>query len=187
MVPSAPLLVLSRPVLVDDIPDDGLRVAVTATAAERVGLAELNGIVEVSSLAVSFLLRREARGGIWVTGEVSAAIVQTCVVTLEPFDGTVREQVDVHYLPEAALEAYRARQAKRVPDPSNTEEDEDEPDPILEGRIDVGALAAEALTLGLDPYPKKPGVRFEDLAPRDDASPPSPFAVLKALRTGEDA
>ena len=56
--------------------------------------------------------------------------------------------------------------------------DEDEPDPIIEGKIDVGALAAEFFALGLDPYPRKPGVEFVALA----ESPPadSPFAALAA-------
>ena len=37
---------------------------------------------------------------------------------------------------------------------------EDAPDPIVDGKIDLGALAAEFLALGLDPYPRKPGVAF---------------------------
>ena len=37
-------------------------------------------------------------------------------------------------------------------------DDEDEPDPIIDGKIDLGALAAEFFALGLDPYPRKPGV-----------------------------
>lgn len=187
MASSAPPLVLSRPVPVDDLPDDGLRIEVSPTPAERAAMAELNGIPEVSAMHGSFVLRREARGGVWVTGDVSAAVVQTCVVSLERFDASVGEVVDLHFLPEAALEVYRARRAKRAPDPSDREEEEDEPDQILEGRIDVGVLAAEALTLGLDPYPKKPGVHFEISPPQDDAGPPSPFAVLKTLRTGDDA
>ena len=35
---------------------------------------------------------------------------------------------------------------------------EDAPDPIVDGKIDLGALAAEFMILGLDPYPRKPGV-----------------------------
>ena len=53
---------------------------------------------------------------------------------------------------------------------------EEPPDPIIEGRIDLGALAAEFLALGLDPYPRKPGVDFA--APADASAPASPFAVL---------
>ena len=38
---------------------------------------------------------------------------------------------------------------------------EDPPEPIVNGAIDLGALAAEFLMLGLDPYPRKPGAVFE--------------------------
>ncbi len=56
----------------------------------------------------------------------------------------------------------------------------DQPDPIVGGHIDLGALAAEFLTLGLDPHPRKPGAQFEEPAP---AAPDAhPFAA--ALRRG---
>ncbi len=38
---------------------------------------------------------------------------------------------------------------------------EDPPDPIIDGKIDLGALAAEFFALGLDPYPRKPGVAVD--------------------------
>ena len=34
------------------------------------------------------------------------------------------------------------------------------PDEIVNGQIDLGAITAEFLVLGLDPYPRKPGVDF---------------------------
>ena len=58
--------------------------------------------------------------------------------------------------------------------------DEDRPDPVVDGKIDLGAVAAEFFALGLDPYPRKPGVEFVAPAerrrpiPRSRPSPPSP-------------
>jgi len=37
---------------------------------------------------------------------------------------------------------------------------QDPPDPIINGQIDLGALAAEFLVLNLDLYPRKPGATF---------------------------
>jgi hypothetical protein len=62
-------------------------------------------------------------------------------------------------------------------------EGEDLPDPIVAGRIDLGALVAEFLALGLDPYPRKPGVEFAE--PQGAAHEPvgeSPFAKLRGLK-----
>jgi hypothetical protein len=58
----------------------------------------------------------------------------------------------------------------------------DPPDPIVNGRIDLGALASEFLALGLDPYPRKPGVEFKSLTEDADDARPSPFAVLGKLK-----
>ena len=55
------------------------------------------------------------------------------------------------------------------------------PDVIVDGKIDLGALTAEALALALDPYPKKPGVAFVDVMEPEDLSE-SPFAALARLK-----
>ena len=53
---------------------------------------------------------------------------------------------------------------------------------IVGGTIDLGRLAMEFLTLGIDPYPRKPGVVF--VAPEAPKDPEEhPFAALKALKT----
>jgi hypothetical protein len=90
------------------------------------------------------------------------------VVTLDPFDSTMREEVDVDF---AAPDAFAGTPA----------EDAEIPDPIVNGRVDLGSLTAEFLALGLDPYPRKPGVAFEP--PAGDA-PETPFSRLKSLKDG---
>ncbi len=55
----------------------------------------------------------------------------------------------------------------------------DPPDEIVDRKIDVGALTAEFLALGLDPHPKKPGVEFEPVIEDSDASPFDELARLK--------
>ncbi len=63
---------------------------------------------------------------------------------------------------------------------------EDPPEPIVNGAIDLGALAVEFLMLGLDPYPRKPGAVFEPvIAPVDPAD--HPFAALGALKNPDSA
>ena len=57
------------------------------------------------------------------------------------------------------------------------------PDPIIGGQIDLGALVAEFLALGLDPHPRKPGVEFEKPRnPADEDNVESPFSKLQALK-----
>ena len=175
--------ILSRPVLVDEVPDHGLSVTVESTEGERDALRTLNTVVAVQSLAGRFIVKREGKAGAVVTGTVHARIVQTCVVSLEPFETTLEEPVEVHFLTPEAVEKRRAERAAVASDP--TDDDPDEPDVLVAGGLDLGAVTAEYLTLGLDPYPRKPGVRFEDVAPEAAPAEASPFAVLKALRPGD--
>jgi hypothetical protein len=50
--------------------------------------------------------------------------------------------------------------------------------------VDLGAVATEFLMVGIDPYPRKPGVVFEPPQTPDAGS--HPFAALAALRSGRD-
>ncbi|HVL71940.1 MAG TPA: DUF177 domain-containing protein [Beijerinckiaceae bacterium] len=160
---------LSRPVSVDRLPPEGAEVAVVATREECDALARDFKLPAIGSLEGRYRVTggpQRAR----VSGRVRAAITQICVVTLEPFDSVVEEEVEVDF---AETEAARER-----PD---GETDFDPPDEIVGGRIDLGALTAEFLALGLDPYPRKPGVAFEPQA--EGVPDDSPFAALKRLKS----
>jgi hypothetical protein len=164
----------SRRVRIDALPADGLRQTIEASPVERAALAALNRLPAIASLTANFTLRRSGRAGAHVTGEVHADVTQLCVVSLEPFAATVDESVDVRFAPVEAAEATR-----RTRDDDAETVDvgvEDPPDPIVDGGIDLGALAAEFLALGLDPYPRKPGVAFD--APEPQSGGESPFAPL---------
>ena len=59
-----------------------------------------------------------------------------------------------------------------------------DPEPLIGGVVDLGALAIEFLILGLDPYPRKPGAVFEP--PQDHKPEAGPFAALAKLAKGQD-
>lgn len=167
------------PVAVADIPERGLHRKVEAGETERAAIAVLVGLRDVSHLAASFELTHAGGGCIQVRGRVEAEVGQTCVVTLEPMTSAVDEDIDVMFSPDAPP----------VPPASEADDDgegmgEDPPEPIVSGAIDLGALAAEYLVLGLDPYPRKEGAVFEPvIAPVDPDD--HPFAALKALKASD--
>ena len=165
----------SRPVRVEALPKDGLAQTIEANPAERAALAALNGLPDIAKLTATFLLRRAGRGGVRVTGTVHAEVTQTCVVSLEPFEATLDEPVDVRFAPPAEEGAAR-RGASLGATETILFDGEDAPDPIVDGRIDLGALAAEFMALGLDPYPRKPGAAFAP--PAQAGSADSPFEAL---------
>ena len=170
----------SRMVAVDALPDNGLEVAIEADAAERAALAKLDGLVDIAKLDAAFEIKRRPQGRVNVRGRVTALITQTCVVSLEPFESMVAEDVDVDFMRVDDLEkAERERLKARDQVKPGEEEEADPPDPITDGKIDLGALAAEFLALALDPYPRKPGVAFEEILPQATEDRESPFAILR--------
>lgn len=162
---------LSRPLRVDTIPGNGLETVVEASAEERGALAREFGLPAIETLVGRYAVQRRGRT-VHVDGKVTAAVTQTCVVTLESFPATVEEEVALKFTDDPV---------KLDPgeEPGEHESPVDAPDPIVDGRIDLGEVTAEFLALGLDPYPRKPGV---DFAWDEGAPEPSPFAALEALK-----
>jgi hypothetical protein len=175
----------SRPVFLEDI-DEPTTVTIAADADERLRLARHVGVEAIEQLRADFALAREGTDGLHVKGELRATVRQICVISLDPFDSEVVEPIDVHFAPviptAPAAQPARRYQPERHDDPSlDWLGAVDPPDPIIDGRIDLGELSAEFLVLGLSPYPRKPGVEFSfgngDQPGRDDSA----FAVLRNL------
>jgi hypothetical protein len=158
------------PVTLDEIPDTGLHVEIDAPDTIRAQLAGLAGLRELSRLSGVFDLVRQG-AGVRVTGQVNARVGQTCIVTLEPIDSEVQEFVDLKFAPSLAIEP--------TSDTSGAAE-EDPPEPLSDGKVDLGAIAIEFLLLGIDPYPRKPGAQFSPLKSEDGSA--KPFAALEALK-----
>jgi uncharacterized metal-binding protein YceD (DUF177 family) len=167
------------PVALDDVPEEGQHFDLAADADTRAAVARVAGLRDLPRLEASFDLSRSGRAGLHVAGRVSATAGQTCVVTLEPLANEVSEDIDLLFEPPPAVPAEADRDAGT---PERNSDDETEP--LVDGKVDLGALATEFLILGLDPYPRKPGAVFQ---PPTDAGPDEgPFAALGALKKGRD-
>jgi uncharacterized metal-binding protein YceD (DUF177 family) len=154
--------------LVDRLPPEGTEVVVETTEEERAALAADFKLPAIHALEGRYRVTGSSRG-VSVVGRIRAKIAQECVVTLEPFDSTIDEEVALDFAPP------RDKPAATGPDQPDT------PDEIVAGRIDLGTITAEFLALGLDPYPKKPGVDFS-YEEGGEAAADSPFAALGRLK-----
>jgi uncharacterized metal-binding protein YceD (DUF177 family) len=162
----------SRLVRVESLPREGQVVTIEATPTERDALASFYKLPAIAALTATLRLEPWGRGGARVTGAVHGELTQVCIVSLEPFPATVDEDVDVRFAPPTTAGfKSSAQQAQTV-----SLADEDEPDPVIDGKIDLGALAAEFFALSLDPYPHKPGAVFEHSTGSDPTD--SPFSAL---------
>jgi Large ribosomal RNA subunit accumulation protein YceD len=165
---------LTRVARIDALPKEGQTVTIEASAAEREALAKLYDLPAIAALTATLRVEPSGHGGARVTGAVHGELTQICVVSLEPFAATVEEAVDVRFAPEAEEDSARRAARETL---TFSLADEDDPDPVINGKIDLGALAAEFFALGLDPYPRKPGAVFEPPQGAGDNS--SPFSSLR--------
>lgn len=163
----------SVPVAIHEVPATGRHFNLTADAGTRAAVAKSIGLAALPRLEASFDVTRRGSDGLRVVGRVSATVGQTCVVTLEPIDNDVDEAVDLTFVPAVGTDADDAgKVAVQVA--------EDAPEPLIGGVVDLGVIATDFLSLGLDPYPRKPGAEFAVPVAEDDSG--HPFAALAALK-----
>lgn len=133
-------------------------VVLRATEAECTALAARYGIIALESLEATLALVPEHGGTVRARGMLRAAVVQECVVSLEPVAQRVEAPIDLRILPD---------------DVEPADDDPDSPDEIESsgGMVDLGEAVAEQLALALDPYPRAPNAALPpELVAEEDAS-----------------
>jgi hypothetical protein len=160
---------LSRPVTVDNLPAQGIEATVDATAEECAALAKDFKLPAIRSLVGRYKLTGTPER-VRVMGRIEAAVTQVCVVTLDEFDSDLQEDVEVDFSAPDSLPLTAGE----------SEHEYEPPDEIVNGQVDLGSITAEFLALGLDPYPRKPGVDFTYEVKNDPAD--GPFAALGKLK-----
>jgi uncharacterized metal-binding protein YceD (DUF177 family) len=171
--------IFSHVVELDRVGPKGLLVKLDTDEAARKALAAQMRITAVLAFRAEVKVTPDAglKGQYRVTGELDAEVVQSCIVSLEPVQQMVSATFERLYAPAESL--------KPAADPGEDEAEwldpdaEDPADPITDGRIDLGAVAAEELALALDPYPRKAdaGLPVGYKPDAEAAAKVSPFAV----------
>jgi hypothetical protein len=147
----------SRLVQVDAIGADGATIKLQADTKEHTALAQRLDLQSMANLQVDVSLQRTAMDLVRLNVDFSANVVQSCVVTLEPVAAKVADGFSL--LCEGGQNRGKRENTDRdvFVDPFG----EDPIEPLDHGRIDVGELVAQHLSLSLDPYPRVPGIQTE--------------------------
>lgn len=175
----------SFPVKVGHVSANPVTVTISADQADLEKLKAQWDVLDVVAFDAEIAIGRWKRDGVRLKGKVRATIEQACVVTLDPVQQQIDEEVETVFLPE------NSRLAKRMTDGSGEmfldPEGPDLPDTFSGDTIDVGAVAAEFAALAIDPYPRKPDLDYADRIESDETTDkkPSPFAVLQGLKRDE--
>lgn len=143
--------------------------------AARRRIAAALDLASLDSFIADVTLTTSGQSGWKLSGRVVADAVQSCGLTLEPLPVHIDTRFSVSLTEAAASDAETGEIDITL--------DDDTPDLIEEGQIDLGQYAVEQLALRLDPFPRKPGAEF--VQPEEPVEI-SPFAVLKQLRSGDE-
>jgi uncharacterized metal-binding protein YceD (DUF177 family) len=171
---------LARTLRVDEL-KEGEERTIEVNRAEREAIAALLDLAALDRLTFAFRLNRRGQGRLALRGSLSAAVTQTCVVSLEPVESTLEVPVEVEFWPVPMIDDLTSS-----PDEAASHGTLDWPEPIEGGKIDLGPVIYESLATALDPYPKREGVSFQWSEAGGASAEPeqaeSPFAALKRLK-----
>lgn len=160
-----------RQIEVGRLAREGAVYDIAATEAERAALMRRFDLVALERLEAQVRIERLAGGYIRVFATLKAAVVQACVVTLDPVSSEIDEAFTLLYGPQAEVaEVVLDGEAEPV-------------EPLAGEVIDIGEAVAQQLSLALDPFPRRAGASLSSTAvssARPDTA--SPFAVLAKLR-----
>jgi len=168
----------------DKIGTDGAALEISTTESERAALAKRFGFLGLPDFSARVTVDRRPGGQVVVEGLLKGRILQACILSLDP----VTQELD---------DAFRLVFAEEVTEERDPESGEallnaqgDAPEPLVGNMLDVGEIVAEQLSLTADPYPRRPGIKLEDVLPKPKggarrAAPEPrrhPFAGLAALK-----
>lgn len=170
--------VLTHRVEIGRLPTE--EVVIVADENQLAALAEAYELQAVRSFKAKVLVTPGSRGSLEVEGSVSADVVQTCVVSLQPVEERVEETFSLRFV--------RASDAPVEPKPGSEvliDPDAEDPPEVMDGPgVDIGAVVEEAFVLGINPYPRADGAALPvDVTDTGDEDEKSPFAALKKLKT----
>lgn len=166
-----------RPIATHDLPIGGRSFDIEARPDERAALAQRFDILAINHLRAGGVIRPQASGRVKLEGHLSAEVVQTCVITLEPVTAVIDVPLerlygfDVTEHIESGIKEVFLDLADDFP-----------AETLIDDIVDVGAAAAEQLALELDLYPRKAGAVFEALSGEGPKERPGPLARLADWR-----
>lgn len=158
----------------DSMAREGTLVHFTAGEPALSVLADELDLVSAQSATATLEIKQRKKRDLFVEGTVEAHVTQSCVVTLDPVQAVVKEDVALRLVSAALME--------KVLDEEDQDLDAPAIDVLEDDVIPIGKIVRDSIALGLPPYPRKPGIE----APTEDDEPEivreSPFAVLKSLK-----
>lgn len=145
---------------------------------ERTALARRFGVLSLESLCAEVTVTPSA-GAFHVTGLLKAKVIQPCTVSAESVESEIEEKFEGWFADRNQTISFAAAKKEREVQIAHSEvkilEENEDPEPVVGGRIDLGEFVAQHLSLALPTYPQKEGVQHEYGDEDGGANEPSPL------------
>ena len=151
------VLEFSRFVKITALDANGSKLFLSANDGECKALAGRLGLISLSKLHLEVFLRLTNTGSIRLNVKFSANVLQSCVVSLDPVAERVADQFSVLCKIDGTRQLRKTAQSDVCDEVVVDPFEEDLVEVVEDGKIDVGELAAQHLSLSLNPYPRASG------------------------------
>ncbi len=171
--------------------DEMVKISIDASDDVRQKLAKHLDVDAVDEVKADFVLSQpKGNHAVKVEGRITAKVKQTCVVTLEPLRVVIDEEMESYYADYSQAtpfsKAKKNLYSKYGMDEIPIMEEDEEPESMRDGKIDLGELAMQYLSLAIDPYPHKEGLSEEEkvstAGKTEEETYKNPFEALRDLQ-----
>jgi hypothetical protein len=171
-----------------------MKMTISPNADERKRLAKRMGLGDLRSLESDLVMSRDSGSNvIFVSGQIRAGVTQNSVVSGKAVKNEIIDSFEAWYAdPEQAVSFAKAKQERLTRDGQADmpflDESED-PEPVVDGKIDAGELVAQYLSLAIDPYPRLEGEEYAvegEVKAQAEAPYENPFAALKDWKNKQE-
>ncbi|AQX28075.1 MULTISPECIES: DUF177 domain-containing protein [unclassified Bartonella] len=166
-------------VSVRSLPIKGIKVHICADQQECAYLAKNHNLVDIKFFEGEFCILPWKKRGVRVKGLLQASIIQLCVITLEPLEDIIYENINIVFVPEDS-DLVKPKISEDTGELFLDAEGPDIPEVFDGDKIDIGAIMEEFLELSINHYPRKEGINLGMIKNLEKAKQnSSPFSILK--------
>ena len=182
---------------VDDIPDRGRQLTISPPQSAYDAIASRIGVVALKDFTATLDVGRSSSAHVVeINGAIKATVTQKCAITLEPIETVIDDKFDAFFADHAAAVPFERGKQELFTKNGIVElpmlDEKDDPEPIVDGKIDLGELATQYLSLAINPYACKEGAVLKEGGGQGKQEPvkslkteklrPNPFEALRNWR-----
>lgn len=153
---------------------------IAASEEERKALCTRLGLNNISSLSADVTLHREKGSVIHVNGLMKASVMQVCSVTTDPVQTQIEETFEGWFADQDRIVMLAKARHERLGRMTDSEipilDESEDPEPLVNGMIDIGELVVQHLSLAVDAFPRRRGLEDTEMI---DVSAGDPAALVR--------